>query len=472
MTRFALPLLAAALLIGAGCYKDDTTSPLNGKPRARVLLTDAPFPYDSVASVNVYVASIDASRDIDTTGGGAWVRVATPDKAFDLLTLQRGTTAFLGEAELDPQQYRAIRMVIDADRSSIVYNNGASPPVHWPWPGSGAVILYALVEEPLDLSTRAAAAPGGAVIVIDFDVGRSFLYAYFGTREFTVLPWLRAVNSAATGTLAGTVTTDSGGRTQPVKNANVTVCGSPACDPPNAYVVATGRSDAAGRYTVGFLRAGAYTVRIEQPDYPSLAPAIIPNVHIAAGDTTQLPVSLASAGSGGAYIRISGPTSVGVGGTISLRAAMGDASGNPVSNPAVSWTSSNTALAQVGGAGDTASVTGRQAGYVTITAVSGQLFDTLGVQVVGSAAPVASLTVVPGSATLAVGDSVGFRAELRDSTGTLLTDRAVSWFATDSTVLDVYPYGSQALVRPRASGSVFLRATSEGKTGQATITVH
>src|SRR5205814_6073917 len=247
---------------------------------ARVLLTDAPFPYDSVASVNVYVASIDASSDIDTTGGGTWVRVATPDKAFDLLTLQRGTTAFLGEAELDPQQYRAIRMVIDADRSSIVYNNGASPSVHWPWPGSGAVTLFALVEEPLDLSTRAAAAPGGAVIVIDFDVGRSFLYAYFGTREFTVLPWLRAVNSAATGTLAGTVTTDSGGRTQPVKNANVTVCGSPACDPPNAYVVATGRSDAAGRYTVGFLRAGAYTVRIEQPDYPSLAPGILPNVHI------------------------------------------------------------------------------------------------------------------------------------------------------------------------------------------------
>ena len=472
MTRCVLRLLAAALLFAASCYKDDTTSPRNGKSLARVLLTDAPFPYDSVARVNVYVASIDASSDLDTTGGGQWVRAATPARAFDLLTLQRGATAFLGEAELDARQYRAIRMVIDADKSSIVYNNGAAPPVHWPWPGSGAVTMYALIEEPLDFSTAAAAAPGGAAIVIDFDVGRSFLYDYFGTREFTVLPWLRAVNSAATGTLEGTVTTDSGGKTRPVENANITVCGSQACDPPNAYVVATGRSDAAGRYTVGFLRAGTYTVRVEQPDYPSLAPAIIPNVHIAAGDATQLPVSLPRAGSGGAYIRISGPTSVGVGGTISLRAAVGDASGNAVSNPAVSWTSSNTAIAQVSGGGDTASVMGRQAGYVTITAASGQLFDTLGVQVVGSSAPVASVTVVPGSANLAVGDSVGFRAELRDSTGTLLTDRAVSWFATDSSVMVVYPYGSQALVRPRASGSAFLRATSEGKTGQATITVH
>ncbi len=71
MTRFALRLLAAAFLVGAGCYKDDTTSPQYGKPRARVVLTDAPFPYDSVASVNLYVASIAASGDVDTTGGSS-----------------------------------------------------------------------------------------------------------------------------------------------------------------------------------------------------------------------------------------------------------------------------------------------------------------------------------------------------------------------------------------------------------------
>src|SRR5207302_2004662 len=175
----------------------DTTSPRNGKSLARVLLTDAPFPYDSVARVNVYVASIDASSDLDTTGGGQWVRAATPARAFDLRTLQRAATAFLGEAELDARQYRAIRMVIDADKSSIVYNNGSAPPVHWPWPGSGAVTMYALVEEPLDLSTRAAAAPGGAVIVIDFDVGRRFLLECSGTGEVTGGPWLRGGARAA-----------------------------------------------------------------------------------------------------------------------------------------------------------------------------------------------------------------------------------------------------------------------------------
>src|SRR2546430_4315163 len=155
LTVTGVQTCALPIFFAASCYKDDTTSPRNGKSLARVLLTDAPFPYDSVARVNVYVASIDASSDLDTTGGGQWVRAATPARAFDLLTLQRGATAFLGEAELDARPYPAIRMVIDADTSSTVYNNGAAPPVHWPWPGSGAVTMYALIEEPLDFSTAA-----------------------------------------------------------------------------------------------------------------------------------------------------------------------------------------------------------------------------------------------------------------------------------------------------------------------------
>ena len=476
--RVILPALAAAtLLAGGGCYQDETTTPApSRKPLARVLLTDAPFPYDSVASVNVYVVSIDASSGLDTSGGGDWVRVASPEKTFDLLTLQHGTTAFLGEGELDARQYRAIRMVIDADKSSIVYNNGAPPPVHWPWPGSGAITMYALVEEPLDFSAPAIAASGEAVIVIDFDVGRSFLYDYFGTKEFTVLPWLRAVNSAATGALEGTVTADSGGQSRPIKNANVTLySGDPRQPSSTWYAAATGRSDDTGYYKVAFVSAATYIVRIEQPDYPSLGAVVTPNVQVSAGATTRLSVSLPAAGgsTGGAYVHVSGPSSVGVGGTITLYAAVGDANGNLVPNPSVTWTSSAPSIADVTGVGDTASVAGRQPGLATITATSGGLSDTLTVQVVGSPAPVASVTVVPGSVTAAVGDSLGFRAELRDSAGTVLTNRPVSWFSTDTAVFVIEgAFGPYSIVRCRKVGSALLRATSEGKTGQASITVH
>src|SRR5947208_10608118 len=324
--RVNLPVSAATTLqAGGGCYQAETTTPApSRKPLDLVLLTDAPFPYDSVASVNVYVVSIDASSGLDTSGGGDWVRVASPEKTFDLLTLQHGTTAFLGEGELDARQYRAIRMVIDADKSSIVYNNGAPPPVHWPWPGSGAITMYALVEEPLDFSAPAIAASGEAVIVIDFDVGRSFLYDYFGTKEFTVLPWLRAVNSAATGALEGTVTADSGGQSRPIKNANVTLySGDPRQPPSTWYAAATGRSDDTGYYKVAFVSAATYIVRLEQPDYPSLGAVVTPNVQVSAGATTRLSVSLpaASGSTGGAYAYVSAPSSVGVVGTITLHSA-------------------------------------------------------------------------------------------------------------------------------------------------------
>jgi hypothetical protein len=470
--RLTLPgLAAAALLVGAGCYQDDTTTSFtpDRRPLAKVLLTDAPFPYDSVASVNIHVVRIDANEDPDTTGGGEWVRIAEPRKSFNLLELQQGTTAFVGEGELPAGQYRAIRMTIDTSLSSIVWSDGAKAPVNWQnFSGSNEMPLYALVESPVDVPTE------GAEIVIDFDVGRSFLYAFYGTREFIFTSQLRAINSAATGAIAGTVTTPSIEGEQPVRSASVYVeFGGPcACDPPNSRpVVATGRTDAAGYYKVAFVRAGTYMVRIEPP-YPFLETVVTSNVQVTAGATTTLPVSLPEAGSGGAYIRISGPSSVGVGGTVTLIAAVGDAQGNPVPDPVLTWTSA-APIATVTGTSDTGYVTGQQPGGTWITASSPDAPSASHwINVVGSTAPVATVTVVPGSAQLTVGqDSVLFYAELRDAEG-IRVDRPVSWFGTDNSVFLIQlTAGQWASILPRGAGTALLRATSEGKSGEATITV-
>jgi hypothetical protein len=48
----------------------------------------------------------------------------------------------------------------------------------------------------------------------------------------------------------------------------------------------------------------------------------------------------------------------------------------------------------------------------------------------------------------------------------------VSWFTSDTGVITLDPSGSSAVVRARAAGSAVLRASSEGKTGAAKITVH
>ncbi len=462
---FLIVLVGGVIAAAYGCYQDDSAGLNRGKV-ARVLLTDAPFPYDSIQSVNVHIVRVEANDQPDTTSGGQWVLITAPNKAFDLIQLQQGTTALLGEGELSGHLYRSIRVVIDCDRSSIIRTDGARATVHWPV--SGQMTIYTTVEEPLAL----LADQSNVEIVLDFDIGRSFLYNYFGAREFTVIPWIRAVHKAYTGTIAGTVTSSYTGAVAPIKNANITVYSGDLRAV--AYVVATGRTDAAGNYKVAFVGSGTYVVRIEQPDLPQLDPVTIANVEVVSGATTPVSASLPPAGSsGGAYLRISGPTSVGVGGSITLLASVGDPTGDPLPFPSVTWTSSDVAIAAVTGVGDTAAVVGRAPGSATITASSGGLSDQVTIQVVGSAAAVASVTVVPGSATLAVGgDSAGFHAELRDGSGNLLSGRPVTWFTPDSSVIRLYGYGLSALVLPRAVGTATVRATSEGKTGTALVTVH
>ena len=466
MKRLLIAAATALGAIGVACYQDDALQPLQIAP-TRVLLTDDPFPFDGVGSVNIYVTRIDATAHFDTLGAGEWVEIAAPRKRFDLLTLQQGATAFVGEGPLDPGQYQAIRMTINIDSSSIRYVNGAEASVNWNSPGYSEIVMHALVEEPLAVS------PTGAEIVIDFDVGRSFPYNLFGTNEFTFIPWLRAVNSAATGAIEGTVTRGDVGGGQTVQNANVTVYAAESFSP---YVVATGRTDAAGHYKVAFLRAGQYTVRFEQPDIPALGPNEVPIVPVTVGTVTTLSVVLPRAGAGGAYIRITGPTTVGVGGGIELQAAVGDSSGDTISNPSITWFSRDTAIAAVfDSAPYVVRVFGRAQGGTWIVATSGGLSDSVPIEVVAQVIPnpVASVTVTPPSLNLVVGDSANLYAELRDSAGNVLINRPVSWFPADSSgVVDwLVTVGSTAVLKARQSGSTTIRAVSEGRTGSAIVTV-
>jgi hypothetical protein len=454
-------------ILSLGCYEADTsTLPLQGQV-ARVLLTDAPFPYDSVDRVDVYVTRIDASATYDTSGAATWTLIVAPRRRFNLLSLQQGTTALLGEGELAAGQYAAVRMVINTDSSAIRWTNGSAAQVNWQNAASGGeLVLHALVEAPVQVSAGAS----GAEIVIDFDVGRSFLFDFFGTREFTFLPWIRAVTTSITGAIEGTVTSSHTGLVAPVRNANVSVYRG------DSSLAATGRTNAAGFYRVAFLRTGTYRVRVEQPDLPFLAPVVAAGIAVTAGHTTLHSVALPPAGGGGAYVQITGPSSVGVGGTIALRAAVGDAAGNPVVNPVISWTISDTGLVTLRDSGTTAFVGGKRPGTVSITALSGGKADTVTVTVIGSTAPVASITVSPASRSLSVSDSVqsfgSFTAVLRDSAGNQLANRAITWTSSDTAVVAVlFGYEAQVYVRALRVGTGLVYALSEGKTGQATVTV-
>ena len=82
-----------------------------------------------------------------------------------------------------------------------------------------------------------------------------------------------------------------------------------------------------------------------------------------------------------------------------------------------------------------------------------------------SPAPVATVTLNVENDTLLVGSALQLEATPRDSAGNPLEDRAVEWSTSDrelATVLD-------GAVHARALGVVTITATSEGKSGSATI---
>src|SRR5438093_6316775 len=371
MPRLSLALLAAAA-IAVACYKDDVTTavPNSGKPMAKVLLTDDPFPFDSVQSVQVYVVSIAVSTRPDT-GTSAdsmhWVTVAAPHRQVDLLTLQQGLPDSLGTGQVTADQYKAVLGTINVDSSAgIRFKNGSQAVVRWN--GAGQESYASFVEAPITIPDS------GAVIVIDFDVGRSFVYNQLGDGAFDFFASIRAVNGAATGSIAGTVMHDtSAGPAGPVADATVSAWGG---GPSNWFILSTGKTDAAGHYRLAYLLPGTYIVGVDPPaSLSNLASSLDSNVVVIRGAETTHNITL-SAFRGSVFIQ--GASSMLVNHTNPLEAIVVNAQHQQDPNASVVWANLDTAvLGLVVDSVRFARVTSRTVGSGLIVASSGSLADAL-----------------------------------------------------------------------------------------------
>src|SRR5213594_1030657 len=99
--------------------------------------------------------------------------------------------------------------------------------------------------------------------------------------------------------------------------------------------------------------------------------------------------------------------------------------------------------------------------------------DTSGDSIPGrKPGPVASLTVSPESTTVAVGDSTGFFADLRDAQGNAITDDHVKWSVADPTVARIEgAFGQSVILRALRGGTTTVTARSHGKSGTAQLGV-
>jgi len=107
-------------------------------------------------------------------------------------------------------------------------------------------------------------------------------------------------------------------------------------------------------------------------------------------------------------------------------------------------------------------------GTLKVDAVFGALSNIATSSTWAVVAPVASVSVAPGPASLLVGGTQQLAATLKDASGNVLTGRSVAWTSSNAAVATI---GGSGLVTAIAAGSATITAASGGKSGTATITV-
>src|SRR5439155_23938787 len=112
-------------------------------------------------------------------------------------------------------------------------------------------------------------------------------------------------------------------------------------------------------------------------------------------------------------------------------------------------------------------VTAKTAGSATIMATSEGKSGTARITV--TPVPVATVTVAPATASVATGQMVQLSATPKDASGNPLTGRVITWTSSDNTIASVN--GSGLVTGVAAGGPVTITATTEGKSGTASITV-
>ena len=182
-----------AFIVGAIALGACSDSSGTGTGMLTVRLTDMPFPFSDVSSVDVYVVRLDVSKAeptddeaADESNNDGWTSVATPNALINLLDLSDGKTMNLGATTLPTGTYNGFRLIIDPSKSSMTLKDGTHPAIQFPSAGHSGIKV--ILDKPIALTEN------GSVMTLDFDVGRSFVTRGNNARNgFNFRPVIRAV---------------------------------------------------------------------------------------------------------------------------------------------------------------------------------------------------------------------------------------------------------------------------------------
>lgn len=248
-------LLVAVFSILSACKKDNNGTGYEGTTKVQVRMTDAPGSFDKI-NLNV--------KEIVLISDGKPYTLTSTVETFNILDYRIGTSnpdILVADGDLPSGEVTEVRLVLN-DGNTIT-ENGVTKPLTTP-SGQSSGVKVKLISNPELL-------PGASyTLVLDFDAAKSIVR--LGNGGYLLKPVVRGITAATSGLISGTVL--------------------PLASKPEILVikgtdtVGTLADPLSGKFTIGGLAAGSYSVKFAPIE--GYRDSTITNVNVAVGQNTSL----------------------------------------------------------------------------------------------------------------------------------------------------------------------------------------
>jgi len=260
-TILVILVLSPILFFSCSLLQDET--PVTGKGKVAVHITDAPFPANLVEHVYVTIERVSLRLKDGNCKTAEGEEIPDCDEGFlilldepveiDLMQLRNGLSQLLANVEVPVGVYDMVRLYVE--NAEIVLDNEKTFPLKVPGGSTGGLKVF--------LSNNIVVTEEGlAEVLIDFDLSRSFIAlgnpkTKKGIHGFIFKPVIRAVDIAKSGSIKGKVTD---GANVPLENALVGLYQA-------NELVTTSLTDIEGKFKIIGIPLGTYSLTVEKEGF-------------------------------------------------------------------------------------------------------------------------------------------------------------------------------------------------------------
>jgi hypothetical protein len=260
-------MIAPAILLGglhaAGCSDGP------GEGTIILHLTDAPFPFDMVASTEVTIDSVAVRVGGSADEESGFHTVSRTQHVVDLLELRNGVTFAVAADKVPAGSLDQVRVY--TGEATLTLTDDRTFPLTFPSGSSSGVKVF--VQPPIEIGD------GETVeALIDYDLSQSFSATPSSPTQvdditaFSFHPVLRVTNLTDVGGVSGTVSHDGGTPADPLDDAPL--AGAAILVTQGAAEITSSASGSDGRYLVLGLPPGDYTVTASQAGHVAASAAV------------------------------------------------------------------------------------------------------------------------------------------------------------------------------------------------------